>query len=89
MQRENNSDAEAVYISSQEKLLDWLKRLAAFLNVKDMDMRIGKVAQLAFLCSFRSTDKERTRFPLLPNQSNSGIIMLTLMNVESKRRGTA
>ena len=44
MQRENNSDAEAVYISSQEKLLDWLKRLAAFLNVKDMDMRVWKVA---------------------------------------------
>ena len=25
MQRENHSDAEAVYISSQEKLLDWLE----------------------------------------------------------------
>ena len=28
MQRENNSDAEAVYISSQEKLLDWLERVS-------------------------------------------------------------
>lgn len=64
MQRENNSDAEAVYISSQEKLLDWLKRLAAFLNVKDMDMRIWKVAQSAFLCPFRSTEKKNSFPPL-------------------------
>ena len=28
MQRENNSDAEAFYISSQEKLLDWLERVS-------------------------------------------------------------
>ena len=63
MQRENNSDAEAVYISSQEKLLDWLKRLAAFLNVKDMDMCIWKIAQLAFLCSFRSTEKKELVSP--------------------------
>ena len=63
MQRENNSDAEAVYISSQEKLLDWLERLAAFLNVKDMDMRIWKIAQLAFLCSFRSTEKKELVSP--------------------------
>ena len=63
MQRENNSDAEAVYISSQEKLLDWLKRLAAFLNVEDMDMRIRKVAQSAFLCSFRSTEKKELVSP--------------------------
>ena len=63
MQRENNSDAEAVYISSQEKLLDWLKWLAAFLNVKDMDMRIWKVDQLAFLCSFRSTEKKELVSP--------------------------
>ena len=64
MQRENNSDAEAVYISSKEKLLDWLKRLAAFLNVKDMDMRIWKVAQLAFFAPFVLL-KRKNSFPPL------------------------